>query len=157
MQKTWDWLAEQPEDAAELAQLLFEATPRLGVAAAKSPRKATRNRRHPGDASLSLLDRLKAAEPLPSGTTLLAANVSLLVLPHAQALNTALALLWYIRADTKAVQRIMRGHACRSSHDETLFARQTHVFSASRDQHQALHQRLVQVCCKCVCFKSVTC
>ena len=67
MQRTWDWLAEQPEDAAELAQLLFEATPRLGVAAARSPRKAPRSRRHPADPNASLLDRLKAAEPMPSG------------------------------------------------------------------------------------------
>lgn len=67
MQRTWDWLAEQPEDAAELAQLLFEATPRLGVAAARSPRKAPRNRRKPADPNASLLDRLKAAEPISSG------------------------------------------------------------------------------------------
>lgn len=67
VQRTWDWLAEQPEDAAELAQLLFEATPRLGVAAARCPRKLPRNRRHSADANLTLVDRLRAAEPLQSG------------------------------------------------------------------------------------------
>lgn len=28
-QRTWDWLSEQPEDAAELAAILSEAAPRL--------------------------------------------------------------------------------------------------------------------------------
>ena len=71
IKQTWDWLADQPEDAAELAQLLFEATPRLGVSASSSsPRKSiaqkSSKRSVPG-ASLSLLDRLKAAEPMATG------------------------------------------------------------------------------------------
>ena len=78
IRKTWTWLAEQPEDAAELAQLLFEATPRLGVSASQSssPRRSMTTRfskRSVPGASLSLLDRLKAAEPMATGRTLVCA------------------------------------------------------------------------------------
>ena len=49
VRRTWDWLAEQPEDAAELALLLFEAAPKLNfgnagpsrAASAKMPRRAS--------------------------------------------------------------------------------------------------------------------
>ena len=49
VRRTWDWLAEQPEDAAELALLLFEAAPKLNfgeagplrAASSKMPRRAS--------------------------------------------------------------------------------------------------------------------
>ena len=49
VRRTWDWLAEQPEDAAELALLLFEAAPKLNFsetgpsrqASCKIPRRAS--------------------------------------------------------------------------------------------------------------------
>ena len=71
VQRTWDWLAEQPEDAAELAQLLFEAAPRLGVAAAESPKKLASkgSKRPPAEASIPVLDRLAAAEAMPTGVS----------------------------------------------------------------------------------------
>ena len=73
--RTWDWLAEQPEDAAELAVLLYEAAPKLNIAAsstaggsagaghhaAKTPRRA----HHSEDGGL--LERLAAAVPMPIG------------------------------------------------------------------------------------------
>ena len=68
VQRTWHWLAEQPEDAAELAQLLYEATPRLGVPAARSPKRAQqKSGRRPAEETVPLLDRLKAAESMPTG------------------------------------------------------------------------------------------
>ena len=67
MERTWNWLAEVPEEAAELAYLLFEAAPRLGVAAS-SPRAL----RHPKPRRMSYdatsdAARLAAAAPMPSG------------------------------------------------------------------------------------------
>ena len=73
MQKALDWLAEQPEDASELAALLSEAVPKLGFHTQKSrlpglSRAATSKQSlellH---ADMSLLQRLKAARPMPVG------------------------------------------------------------------------------------------
>ncbi len=36
VRRTWDWLAEQPEDAAELAVLLYEAAPKLNISSASA-------------------------------------------------------------------------------------------------------------------------
>ena len=41
VRRTWDWLAEQPEDAAELALLLFEAAPKLNFGDAGPSRAAS--------------------------------------------------------------------------------------------------------------------
>lgn len=77
VRRTWDWLAEQPEDAAELAVLLYEAAPKLNIAAssaagrgaasraaaaAKTPRRASGADREGG-----LRERLAAAVPMPIG------------------------------------------------------------------------------------------
>lgn len=73
LQKALDWLAEQPEDASELAALLSEAVPKLGFHTQKSrlpgiSRAATSKQSlellH---ADMSLLQRLKAARPMPVG------------------------------------------------------------------------------------------
>ena len=72
VQKTWDWLAEQPEDAAELAALLFEAAPKLGVPGAqRTPGKSmsrAASRAHALDMpDVTLKRRLGAAQPMPTG------------------------------------------------------------------------------------------
>ena len=72
VQKTWDWLAEQPEDAAELAALLFEAAPKLGVPGAqRTPGKSmsrAASRAHALDMpDVPLKQRLGAAQPMPTG------------------------------------------------------------------------------------------
>ena len=72
VQKTWDWLAEQPEDAAELAALLFEAAPKLGVPGAqKPPGKSLSRAARRADAldmpDVTLKQRLGAAQPMPTG------------------------------------------------------------------------------------------
>ena len=73
LQKALDWLAEQPEDASELAALLSEAVPKLGFNAQKSrlpgiSRAATTKQSldllH---ADMSLLQRLQAARPMLVG------------------------------------------------------------------------------------------
>eukprot|EP00891_Asterochloris_glomerata_P005709 jgi/Astpho2/5709/Aster-02947 len=73
VQKTWDWLAEQPEDAAELAALLFEAAPKLGVPGAqRTPGKSmsrAASRAHALDMpDVTLKQRLGAAQPMPTGS-----------------------------------------------------------------------------------------
>ena len=76
LQKALEWLAEQPEDASELAALLSEAVPKLGFHTQKSrlpgiSRAATSKQSlellH---ADMSLLQRLKAARPMLVGTPL---------------------------------------------------------------------------------------
>ncbi len=73
LQKALDWLAEQPEDAAELAALLSEAAPKLGFNAQKSKipgisRAATsRKSLELLHADMSLMQRLQAARPMPVG------------------------------------------------------------------------------------------
>ena len=76
IQKALDWLAEQPEDAAELAELLAETVPRLGLNTQKSrmpgiSRAATSKQSlqllH---ADLSLMQRLQAARPMLVGVRL---------------------------------------------------------------------------------------
>ena len=73
IQKALDWLAEQPEDAAELAELLAETVPRLGLNTQKSrmpgiSRAATSKQSlqllH---ADMSLMQRLQAARPMLVG------------------------------------------------------------------------------------------
>ena len=69
MRRTWDWLAEQPEDAAELALLLFEAAPKLNFsetgpsrqASSKVPRRASYKEQG------GFKQRLARAVPMPSG------------------------------------------------------------------------------------------
>ena len=79
MARTWDWLAEQPEDAAELAVLLYEAAPKLNIAAsaggashhaAKTPRRAAYSEEG------GLRERLAAAVPMPTGAPAPAAAAS---------------------------------------------------------------------------------
>ena len=76
LQKALDWLAEQPEDASELAALLSEAVPKLGFHTQKSrlpgiSRAATSKKSlellH---ADMSLLQRLRAARPMLVGASL---------------------------------------------------------------------------------------
>ena len=79
LRKAWTYLAELEEDAAEYAQLLYEATPKLGVSTSgedsprkrvPSPRKSmmtSKLKQSVSASSLSLLDRLKAAEPMSTG------------------------------------------------------------------------------------------
>lgn len=76
LQKALDWLAEQPEDASELAALLSEAVPKLGFHTQKSrlpgiSRAATSKQSlellH---ADMSLLQRLQAARPMLVGMSL---------------------------------------------------------------------------------------
>ncbi|DBA96975.1 TPA: hypothetical protein ACH3X1_001299 [Trebouxia sp. C0004] len=73
LQKALDWLAEQPEDAAELAALLSEAAPKLGFNAQKSKipgisRAATsRKSLELLHADMSLMQRLQAARPMLVG------------------------------------------------------------------------------------------
>ncbi len=70
VRRTWDWLAEQPEDAAELALLLFEAAPKLNFsetgpsrqASSKIPRRASYKEQG------GFRQRLARAVPMPSGT-----------------------------------------------------------------------------------------
>ena len=69
VRRTWDWLAEQPEDAAELALLLFEAAPKLNFsetgpsrqASCKIPRRASYKEQG------GFKRRLGRAVPMPSG------------------------------------------------------------------------------------------
>ena len=69
VRRTWDWLAEQPEDAAELALLLFEAAPKLNFsetgpsrqASSKIPRRASYKEQG------GFRQRLARAVPMPSG------------------------------------------------------------------------------------------
>ena len=76
LQKALDWLAEQPEDAAELAALLSEAAPKLGFNAQKSKipgisRAATsRKSLELLHADMSLMQRLQAARPMLVGALL---------------------------------------------------------------------------------------
>ena len=75
LQKALDWLAEQPEDAAELAALLSEAAPKLGFNAQKSKipgisRAATsRKSLELLHADMSLMQRLQAARPMLVGAS----------------------------------------------------------------------------------------
>ena len=70
VRRTWDWLAEQPEDAAELALLLFEAAPKLNFseagpsrgASVKISRRASSYKAHGG-----FKHRLECAVPMHSG------------------------------------------------------------------------------------------
>ena len=70
VKRTYEWLAEQPEDADELVALLSEAAPRLGVAAAVSGVRAHLRtpRRLPPEPGACLRQRLAAAVPMPTGT-----------------------------------------------------------------------------------------
>ncbi len=69
VRRTWDWLAEQPEDAAELAVLLFEAAPKLNFSetgpsrqtSSKIPRRASYKEQG------GFRQRLARAVPMPSG------------------------------------------------------------------------------------------
>lgn len=70
VRRTWDWLAEQPEDAAELAVLLFEAAPKLKISASGSggasrPPKASRRASYKEEDGSR--HRLSAAVPCPTG------------------------------------------------------------------------------------------
>lgn len=73
IQQACDWLAEQPEDASELAALLSEAVPRLRLAALQRPaisRAATsREALQLLHADMTLMQRLQAARPMPVGVT----------------------------------------------------------------------------------------
>ena len=75
LQKALDWLAEQPEDAAELAALLSEAAPKLGFNAQKSKipgisRAATsRKSLELLHADMTLMQRLQAARPMLVGAS----------------------------------------------------------------------------------------
>lgn len=76
VRRTWDWLAEQPEDAAELAVLLYEAAPKLKFTAAgsggtsrhpaRTPRRGVPYKEEGGSQQ-----RLSGASPLPVGAQLL--------------------------------------------------------------------------------------
>ena len=74
LEQTWEWLAEQPGEAAELAALLFEAAPRLGVSAQRTSSLTTaRSRslksptaRRP-DFGTSLKECLAHARSIPIG------------------------------------------------------------------------------------------
>ncbi|KAK9806465.1 hypothetical protein WJX73_010630 [Symbiochloris irregularis] len=74
-QRTWDWLAEQPEDAAELAVLLSEAAPKLRLSRDDSAGSGNRTASgrlqakmsHSRDVVRSLRARLEAAVPMPIG------------------------------------------------------------------------------------------
>ena len=69
VRRTWDWLAEQPEDAAELALLLFQAAPKLNFsemgpsrqASSKIPRRASYKEQG------GFVQRLTRAVPMPCG------------------------------------------------------------------------------------------
>ncbi|EIE20699.1 hypothetical protein COCSUDRAFT_57268 [Coccomyxa subellipsoidea C-169] len=70
VRRTWDWLAEQPEDAAELAVLLFEAAPKLKISAsgsggASQPPKASRRSSYKEEGGFQ--HRLSAGVPCPIG------------------------------------------------------------------------------------------
>ena len=73
VRRTWGWLAEQPEDAAELALLLFEAAPKLNFsetgpsrqASSKIPRRASYKEQG------GFRQRLARAVPMPSGMLVL--------------------------------------------------------------------------------------
>ena len=69
VRRTWDWLAEQPEDAAELALLLFEAAPKLNFSETGPSRQASS--KIPRQASYKeqggFGQRLARAVPMPSG------------------------------------------------------------------------------------------
>jgi len=68
VRRTYEWLAEQQEDAAELVALLAEAAPRLGVAAAAAAARAPASRtpsRPPPEPGAA--ERLAAAAPMPAG------------------------------------------------------------------------------------------
>lgn len=68
VKRTYEWLAEQPEDADELVALLSEAAPRLGVAAAVATRAQPRTpRRQPPEPGARLRQRLAEAVPMPTG------------------------------------------------------------------------------------------
>ena len=71
VKRTYEWLAEQPEDADELVALLSEAAPRLGVAAAVSGVRAHPRtpRRLPPEPGACLRQRLAAAVPMRTGTS----------------------------------------------------------------------------------------
>ena len=70
VRRTWDWLAEQPEDAAELAVLLFEAAPKLKISAggsggASRPPKASCRSSYKEEGGSQR--RLSAGVPCPIG------------------------------------------------------------------------------------------
>lgn len=73
LEQTWEWLAEQPGEAAELAALLFEAAPRLGVPAQRASSLSTarsRSLRDPSrrpDFGTSLKECLAEARPIDIG------------------------------------------------------------------------------------------
>lgn len=71
LQKAWDWLAEQPEDASELAAVLNEAVPRLKLISnlTSRPSRAQTSREALDllHADMTLLERLQAAKPMPVG------------------------------------------------------------------------------------------
>ena len=72
LEQTWEWLAEQPGEAAELAALLFEAAPRLGVSAQRTSSLTTARSRSLNTArrpefGTSLKECLAHAQPIPIG------------------------------------------------------------------------------------------
>ena len=80
VRRTWDWLAEQPEDAAELALLLFEAAPKLNFGEAGPSRAALAKmpRRTSVQAQGGFRRRLARAVPIAPGGTLTAPPFGLL-------------------------------------------------------------------------------
>ena len=73
-QRTWDWLSEQPEDAAELAALLSEAAPKLrlsrdesGSGSRTGSGRLQFKMSHSRDAVRSVRARLAAAMPMSIG------------------------------------------------------------------------------------------
>ncbi len=74
MEATWNWLAEQPAEAAELAQLLYEAAPRLKMAASRASSLSTarsRSLRSPqarrASFGTSMKDCIANAQPMAIG------------------------------------------------------------------------------------------
>ena len=73
LQRAWDWLAEQPEDASELAAVLNEAVPRLklisNLTSRPSRAQTSREALELLHADMTLLERLQAARPMLVGTS----------------------------------------------------------------------------------------
>lgn len=123
LQKALDWLAEQPEDAAELAALLSEAAPKLGFNAQKSKmpgisRAATsRKSLELLHADMSLMQRLQAARPMLVGASPLLSASSL---SKCETLFYQLSVL---------MERV--GHSCTDSSSEACWQDGIWIWSSS--------------------------
>lgn len=76
--RNYGWLGEHQDEAAELAALLHEAAPKLALASLRAPVAGARPlpKARSYEVSDTIKDRLRAAEPMPTGGCTATAGVA---------------------------------------------------------------------------------